>query len=256
MGRRKDEDGQMRVSSEGGFVTRLRRALITVVLLLVILWLTVWLGVGTRGGHDLVVDRVGGAIGMELTCREVRFGFPAVFTLEEVETKGFGEGGGGLQVNQAAIALRAGRPWLRVTLRRPVLNLVFEPGRGWEPAAFSRLGYLPAKHIREVSQLCERIRHKLSVVVNSGSVTWTDRSRGELAAARGVDFKLSPARVPEHRMSYYFLRVYNVHGTRGERLDDVELEWLASDALTFIEIRRSASLAAWSGEGFWGTKAQ
>ncbi|MDA0990650.1 MAG: hypothetical protein O3A51_07860 [Verrucomicrobia bacterium] len=242
-------EGDMRVTSIDG-AGRMRRFITTTLILVVIAWGFVFFALRTAGGQDFAYEWLSRQAGLELTGKQVQFGFPFVVTFTSVTSVGYSDTGAGVTADEVRVALGV-RPWSRVRIHQPVINLVYGQGEGWAPDAFARLGALPGKSIADLSRLCQRWRHRLALEIHDGSINWLDDKGKALAAARGVEFSQATARVPQHQMDYFHLSLYSVQDAAGDRLSDVSLEWLASETRPLIELSRSDNLATRRVDGFW-----
>jgi hypothetical protein len=91
----------------------------------------------------------------------------------------------------------------------------------------------------------------MTVHLTEGSIVWLDRTELEIASAGGISFDVLPTSIPERTLYYHHLVVYNMLGTDGMRVHDVEREWLSSDNKDYIEIHRSGKPIPVSGRQFW-----
>ena len=83
----------MKVKTPGEGSGVVGRFIITVLIILVILLVTVFFAVRTRGGHDFVEDRLTKHFGVDMTVKRMRVGWPYALVLEELRTKDFDEEG-------------------------------------------------------------------------------------------------------------------------------------------------------------------
>jgi len=73
----------------------LGRLLAMVILLAVIVLVTVFFAVRTRGGHEFIVERLNRYVGIDLSVEKMRIGWPYALVLEQVRsaaTVGVGSG--------------------------------------------------------------------------------------------------------------------------------------------------------------------
>jgi hypothetical protein len=233
----------------GGF----KRFVVTVLILLAITWITLFFAVRTDGGRVLIEDHIETRFGIAVKIEKATLGFPLVLNLhglapEDVETTR-----SGFRAERVRISLGR-RPRWRVSMSNPELNLLYARGAGWSPAVFRDIGDLPGEDVRHIAQLSEALRARISLRVQDGSIAWWDAAGNEMAFARGIQFTMAPAKVPDHRFTFYSLAVNVGVAPDAELFKEVRSEWLSSENHDYIEISRSESLPPDTESGFWGTQ--
>ena len=221
----------MKVSSvEEGRQGCLGRLLGTLVVLALILLVTVYFAARTEGGRAFVEDRLERRLGVALTVGGTAIGWPYALVIRDVASDGFGqEGRAGFHADEVRISRLHPRLRRCVTVHRPVLHLALDDDGAWRPAAFARLGELWRMELGEVSRATTGWREQTTLHVHEASLRWYDQEGQERASAGGVSFQVVPVRIPGRDMFYCRLSAYNVSGPDGERLHDVETEWLTSE---------------------------
>jgi hypothetical protein len=226
------------------------RLLFTLALLAAILMVTGVLAVRSDGGREFVRDRIGQALGMELDIERTRIAWPYVLRMEDVRTRGAALGASpGFRAQEARVAPSL-RGTLRVEVKRGELNLVRGEDGAWAPGAFAVLGELPATNLAAVSIVTRKLSRRAVLELTDCAIRWEQADGSLLASAAGVTFSMQRAQVPGRRMAYYRLSVRGMTDFQGGNVDDVEREWLASDATPYIELSRTGGDPA-ADEGFW-----
>ena len=248
-----DSNRDMRITDGavggGGF----RRFVITVLIIALIAWVAFFIIARTDGGHEFVVNQLNKRLGTDVTAEQVRFTFPLALVVNGVRSENFEYQSQGLQVKQARLSLGV-KPWWRLTLKEPELNLSYSRSEGWSPNGFAQLGELPGEDLHKIAELTGGIRKSGKLHFTGGSLTWLDASGKELAAARNLEFKMAPASIPGHRMTYYYLSVEQVVNPGETRLKNVKCEWLSSPDVPYVEVSRSETLQQGRGQAFWGAQ--
>jgi hypothetical protein len=227
----------MKVKTPGDGTGVVGRFVITVLIILMVLLVTIFFAVRTRGGHDVVEERLQKYFGMELTVKRMRVGWPYALVLEELRTKGFDEEGA--MPGFAAQEVRLGpslHGWCRVFIRRGHLRLVESAGQVWEPAFFTRLGALPYGDLADVARMAPLTSGHVDFELNGGRIEWLDQDSTLVAAAHGISYRLTPVRIPGRRMQHHALSLYSMTRPNGARMTDVSREWLSSDTIPHVEL--------------------
>ena len=261
MAKADDSNRDMRITGGGRSGGGFRRFLITVLVIAFIAWATLFISARTDGGHRFVVNQLKERLGVDIRVEQVRFAFPFTLVLDGVKSEHFEHRNEGLQVRQARLSLGVS-PWWRLSLKEPELNLTYRRSEGWAPNAFAHLGELPgelpSKDLHEIAELTGGIHKTGKLHIIDGSLTWLNASGRELGAARNIEFRMAPAAIPRHRMTYYYLRmkycfsVEQVANPRETRFKNVVCEWLSSSDVSYVEIRRSEIFQNGRGQAFWG----
>ena len=245
----------------------LRRALASLIVALVILWVTVYFALRTPTGHDAVVARLQQALGRELTVGTTRLAPPLVLVAEQVASVDFVAGEQGVRADLLQIRLGF-HPWLQVRVVRPEVNLIYD-GSEWTPVSLAGLGELPGESLGGLSELCAAWRERATLTVEDGTFNWhrglsnTDRiftgdnqgngvDQGDRAAfAEHADFMVCRVGLPQRAAWFHRLQVARAQGPQSPVVEAVRVEWLAVDSNRYVEIARSSSLPLAAG-GFWG----
>lgn len=229
----------------------LRRGLATLVIILGILWVTLFFAVGTKGGLDLVQSQLSKRLGTPVKVARARLAVPAALRLMALESENYAEGELGFRADEVRLALGT-RPWLRVTLMRPELNLVHD-GLTWYPTNFAALGELPEGDLQGLTALSAGWRERVALAIEDGQCTWYRDVGAPLAAARGIMFQIEPVALPGHAgATYQRLRAMSVEEVDGRRTDNVDVEWLTVDGDRHVELSRAPTMPAAEAGGFWG----
>jgi hypothetical protein len=228
----------------------LGRFVITVLVLVVIVLGAVFFAVRTDGGRAFVEDRLANRLGMPLSIGRARIGWPYRLVLEQVETEGFGEEAPGFRVQDVRLGL-GWRLHPRLTVRRAVVQMVRSRDDRWTPEALTRLGEAPFRTLRDLSRAVDVLGRHTELHVTESGVRWLDATGYEMASANGLSYHLQSARVPGRRARHHALTVYHAVAPGGQRVHDVEREWLATEERPYIELAATGATAPEAG-AFWG----
>ena len=212
-----------------------RRLVITLVVLAIILMVTGFLAVRMEGGSKFVQDWLGKRVGLDLTAEHTRIGWPYVLVLEGVQSNPGDDGPAPLvSAREVRVGLRLNGNW-RVTILQGAAQLVQGSDGTWGPAALGRLGSLDVPDVTQISRVTAGFRRRVALDIRDSSLEWVDARGMTRAAARGVDFRMVPVRVPERRLYYYTLSADSL--TReAMRPRKVTEEWLAGEGLATMRI--------------------
>ncbi|MDP6490720.1 MAG: hypothetical protein QGH42_01620 [Kiritimatiellia bacterium] len=213
------------------------RFLVTVLIILIVLLVTVFFAVRTRGGHEFIEERIEKHLGVRITAERMRIGWPYALVLEDLRTEGFDEEG--VMPGFAAREVRLGpslRARYRLFIRRGHLRLVETEGEMWDPACFARLGELPYGDLADVTRMLPLTEGRVDLEVNGGRVEWFDRRKGILSSAHGIRYRVTPVRIPGRAMRHHALSLYSMTRPNGARMSDVAREWLSSDTIENVEL--------------------
>jgi hypothetical protein len=213
------------------------RFLATVLIILIVLLVTVFFAVRTRGGHEFIEERIEKHLGVEIDAERMRIGWPYALVLEDMRTDGFDEEGD--MPGFAAQEVRVGpslRARYRIFIRRGHLRLVETESRLWDPAFFARLGELPYGDLADVTRMLPLAAGRVEFELSGGRVEWFDRSNSILASAHGINYRVTPVRVPGRTMQHHSLSLYSMTRPNGARMSDVSREWLSSDTIEHVEL--------------------
>jgi hypothetical protein len=213
------------------------RFFVTVLVILIVVLVTVFFAVRTRGGHEFIEERIEKNLGLDLTAERMRIGWPYALVLEDVRTEGFDEEGD--MPGFAAQEVRLG-PSLRaryhIFIRRGHLRLVEGEGQVWDPVCFARLGELPYGDLADVTRMLPLAEGRVALEVNGGRVEWFDRNTSILASAHGISYSVTPVRIPGRTMLHHALSLYSMTRPNGARMSDVSREWLSSATIERVEL--------------------
>jgi len=247
------EQGNMGISSpEGGRLRAFGRFLLTVVIMLAIVMIALCFIVPRHGAMSFIEGRLSNRIGMNMSIDAARIGLPYVLVIEGAVSEGFElEDKGGFKADEIRLGLGWKTRW-KVTIDRAVLRLADTEDDTWVPTGFSRFGPVPMERIDEVSRATEGFRRNVTLRVTDSTVRWISGMDGTtLAAAYGVALDVAPVRVPGRKMHYHRLSVYSVTHADGTKVSDVEREWLASEAIEYVEVHRSGREVPAAARDFW-----
>ena len=79
----------MKVKTPGGGIGGVGRFLVTVLIISIVLLVTVFFAVRTRGGHEFIEERLEKELGLKISVERMRIGWPYALVLEELCTEGF-----------------------------------------------------------------------------------------------------------------------------------------------------------------------
>ncbi|MBL7076458.1 MAG: hypothetical protein ISS31_03205 [Kiritimatiellae bacterium] len=227
----------MKVKTPEGGMGVVGRFLVTVLIILIVVLVTVFFAVRTRGGHEFIEERIEKHLGVDVVVDSMRIGWPYALVLEDIRTEGFDEEGD--MSGFAAQEVRLGpslRARYRVFVRRGHLRLVETEGQMWEPACFARLGELPYGDLADVTRMLPLSTGRVELEVNGARVEWFDRRNSILASAHGISYRVTPVRIPGRTMQHHNLSLYSMTRPNGARISDVAREWLSSDTIERVEL--------------------
>jgi len=227
----------MKVKTPEGGVGVVGRFLVTVLIILVVLLVTVFFAVRTRGGHEFIEERIEKHLGLSIEVERMRIGWPYALVLEDMRTEGFDEEGD--MPGFAAQEVRLGpslRARYRIFVRRGHLRLVEAEGHIWDPSCFARLGELPYGDLADVTRMLPLAARRVEFEMNGGRLEWFDRRNSILASAHGINYCVTPVRIPGRTMQHHALSLYSMARPNGARMSDVSREWLSSDTIERVEL--------------------
>ena len=227
----------MKVRTPGEGMSVVGRFLVTVLIILIVLLVTIFFAVRTRGGHAFIEERIEKHLGVKVTAERMRIGWPYALVLEGVKTEGFDPDG---QVaGFAAQEVRLGpslRARYRLFIRRGHLRLTEAIGPVWEPSCFARLGELPYGDLADVTRTMAFCEGRVEFELSAGRVEWLGVDRTVSAAAHGISYRVTPVRIPGRKMQHHELSLYSMTRPDGARMTDVVREWLSSDTIPHVEL--------------------
>ncbi len=200
-------------------------------LLVVLLLVTVFFAVRTRGGHAFVEERIERLVGLPLTIERMRIGWPYALVLEQVRSEALSGDRPVCEAQEVRVRLGWKTRW-HVTVRRAAVRLSRNRDGVWEPAFFSRLGDLVAGDPAAVSALAARFGGHVALDIVGGTVEWEQGG-----AAYDVTYRLTPVRIPGRRLDHHVLQVYSLVQPDGRRLHDLDAEWLSSATIPCLELK-------------------
>ncbi|NQU39515.1 MAG: hypothetical protein HQ523_06150 [Lentisphaerae bacterium] len=213
------------------------RFLVTVLVIVVILLVTLFFAVRTRGFQELIEARIETQLGIHVTAERMRIGWPYALVLEDVSTDDFSDGG--INAGFAAQEIRLG-PSLharyRIFIRRGHLRLTATDTNGWEPTCFSRLGEWPYGELSDLTHMTAFANGHMDLEVSASRIEWVDGSGSITASAHGISYRVTPVRLPGRRMQYHALALDSMTRPGAERLSDVDREWLSSETIAYVEL--------------------
>jgi hypothetical protein len=212
------------------------RIVITLVVLAVILWMTVFFGLRTPVLQGVVCDRITSSTGMDCSLSGAALVFPLTLRMHDVALTEKGAPDSFLQVSLvdlAWVSLR-GR---RSLLDKPIVTLRQAEDQTWHPQCLS---VLRAVHSHERKALGAAIRvigttHRMTV--RGAQVRWVFENGTIHAGLRDLDFHAQPVRIPDRVMQYGEVR-YSYAGATDAGEGDVRnaFAWLSTDTIDYIEI--------------------
>jgi len=242
----------MKISSPCGTTVRgLGRFLLTLVVVAAILLTTGFFAVRTRGGRSFIEDWLEKRTGMDMNIPGSRIGWPYELVLERPMSAGFRSGAApGVKAQEVRIGLGLRTGW-RVSVQGCVVSLMRGKDRSWEPQFLSVLGDLPLKNIAEISRITSGFRQSTSLRVGDSSIRWLDSEGMVKISASGVDFAVTPLRMPRRIMYHHHISICSMRGLIGTHMTDIERVWLASDERDYVEIHGAEREMPDSAKAFW-----
>jgi len=214
----------------------LRRVAATLALLAAILLAAGFLAARTAGGSAYIREWIGRRLGLEIDAERVRVAWPYVLVLENVASAG-GEADAGpaLRAREVRLGLPFRGRW-NVAVREGALRLREAADGAWGPGALGRLAPFNPADCGRLSRLTSGIRRRVAFDLRRCDVAWTDAAGVEIGAARGMDFALTPVRVPGRRLYHYALTVRALSGD-GWLPRELRMEWLSGDGIEDMAVR-------------------
>jgi hypothetical protein len=229
---------------------RLRRFVVSVLVIVALALITGALAVRTAGGRELVRDWLSDAVGEAVEVGTVRVGWPYDLVVEPVKPRAENPDlGPSWRIERMRLGWRFPcRLLLRV--RRAAVTLRQDDRGAWEPACLRRMGDLPGRSVAHVSLLTAGMRGRWNLQISDSLVRWVDR-QGNQTGMAGVSLHVQPVRVPGRRLYYHRLSVFEMRGADGAAGRELRREWLASDSIDYMELGRDDQALSGTLAAFW-----
>lgn len=228
----------MKVKTPEGGMGVIGRFFVTVLIILVVLLVTIFFAVRTRGGHAFIEERIERQLGVALHIERMRIGWPYALVMEGLRTEGFDEAGE--RPGFAGQEVRLG-PSLRARyalfVRRGHVRLVADDQARWTPACFARLSELPYGDLADITDMLPFASGHAALEIEGGRVEWFGRDGAIMSSAHGIHYAVTPVRIPGRHMRHHALSLYSMTRPNGARMSDVSCEWLSSGTIGNIELR-------------------
>lgn len=233
-----NEGGNMKMASaDDGVFGRLRRFFGVIVTMLLIGMVTFFFVARTEWVRSMTEDRLSKKIGMDLTVGRTSVGWPYVLVVHDVASAG-GEAGDRpwFEAEEVRIGLGVNPLW-RVSLDRAVVRVAVGDAFPDRPEPIRRLAELELTDLAALSRLTVGIRDCMTLKIENGRIEWLGRADRLAGSARGVSFRLAPARIPgQKRMHYHALSVYDYERAGGAKRRDYRREWLSTEHAGEVEL--------------------
>jgi hypothetical protein len=204
-----------------------------------IVLVTGWFVARTQGARKLLAERLSDRIGLPVTIKDSRIGWPYALVLRDVATADFDAAGTpGIAVGELRVARRL-FSW-QLTLRHVTLRVKQDEAGVWMPLVAARIADLRQASAMDFVRLTGPVRQRLRLHVSDGSLDWLDAEGRTEASLRDVRFCMEPVNLPEQRdMTYYSFGIYAASGGAFGNARDLSWAWLTSDDLPYVELARS-----------------
>jgi hypothetical protein len=215
----------------------LGRLVTTILVAAALVLVTGWFAARTQGGKAFLSEWLGKRTGLDFKVGRTRIGLPYAVVFEDAESV---EKAGDGQPMVRAREIRIGwRPWARwaVYVRRASAS-VETAGGVCRPAFLAGLASVDPMDVHAVSALTAEFRNRITVELDDASVSRLGQDGG-YSSAQGVDFVLTPVRIPDRRMYHGRLLVRSYVMADGTSVSGLRREWLAADGVEDMQIRPS-----------------
>ncbi len=212
------------------------RIAITLVVLVVILWVTVFFGLRTPVLQDVVCDRITSSTGMDCSLIDAALVFPLTLRMHDVALTEKDAQESFLQVSQVDLA------WMSIRGRRtfldePVVTLRQAEDQTWHPQCLTMLRAVHSHERQAVGAAVRLIGTTHRMKVQGAQVRWVFENGTIHDGLRDLDFHAQPVRIPDRVMQYGEVR-YSYAGATdaGEGAVRDAFAWLSTDTIDYIEI--------------------
>jgi len=221
-----------RGGSGGG--SSFRSLVILVLILCAVLGIVAMVAVRTKAFRDKTQDWLGKKTGLPVKIEATRMGWPFCLVVKNLVVEP--AEGESWQLNVEEVRLQPAGSRMDVKLSRCALVMVKDKAGNWLPDKLSAVGEL--RDIGQVGALTLKLRQKVNLEINRGSILWLDSSGAQVAELENFDFKMTPFDITGGRKIYYCaLRVYgNMTGAGGVRERDIFGEWIVTEQNRCIEL--------------------
>jgi hypothetical protein len=185
------------------------RIAITLVVLVVILWVTVFFGLRTPVLQDVVCDRITSSTGMDCSLIDAALVFPLTLRMHDVA----------------------------LTENEPVVTLRQAEDQTWHPQCLTMLRAVHSHERQAVGAAVRLIGTTHRMKVQGAQVRWVFENGTIHDGLRDLDFHAQPVRIPDRVMQYGEVR-YSYAGATdaGEGAVRDAFAWLSTDTIDYIEI--------------------
>lgn len=229
----------MRLISNGeGKRGIIMRTFATLVVLTIVLMITFFFIVRTDGAREFIEKRLSKRLGISVEIEKARIGFPYVLVIENMRTSDFGVAGA---AGISAEEIRIGRRLLTWTLglQNCILRVKQDVDGAWNPPVCAKIGNWLGSGVEQLTSLTMRFRDNVSIDLVDGEISWLAEDGSEVAVLREVGFSLRSVKVEDRILYYYLMTVYSAEGTPYSGSHDMKREWIATEAIDYIEIAGS-----------------
>lgn len=193
----------------------------------------------TVGFRKYIQERIRENTGAEFNVESCRISWPYDLVLDNVKLAPRDAGSrGGMSFREVRIGLRAGFE-KRVVLTGCRLTLIRTPEGGWEPREMEGFGDL--KGVEDLSTVMADLDEAVRMEIRNGRVEWLDAQGAPVSSIEGLEFRMTPVRVPGRRMYHFHLEAREVLRPGGGRIRDVEREWICAEGRPYLEIEYRAN---------------
>ena len=231
-----NEGGKMKMASaDDGFFGLLRRLFGVVVTILVIGMITFFFVARTEWARSTTEDRLSKKLGTDVTVGRTSIGWPYVLVIRDVASqKGDAEDRPWFEAEEVRIGLGLNPRW-RVSLERAAVRVAVG-SRQDRPEPIRRLAELELTDLAAISRLTAGVRDRMTLKIENGRIEWLGEGDRLAGSARGVSFRLAPARMPGQTMHYHALNVYDYERAGGAKRRDYRREWLSTEHAGEVEL--------------------
>ncbi len=233
------KDKNMRITSpdgdDGG--SGIKRMAITLLIIAAILYVGAFFGLKTDGARSLIEGSLSKRLAMTVQIGHTRLALPFGVAMEKVRAGDPAEGLPGFLAEEVRVKLFSGAG---VDVQVDGLDLVLgrQDDGSWEPRFFSKLGDIPMGSVSELSAVTEEFRDDVSIDVSGAVLKWVGETGKTYVMMEGVDFQMSPVKLPRRRMHHYDLSVFKyvveVGGTASGK--EIKRVWLADKDADYVEM--------------------
>ncbi len=251
MAKSRESSGNMQVITPGERRSSFFSSFVVPFLMVVIILLVaIFFIVKTDGSKEVITDKLGKSLGMDVELAGTRVGWPYVLVLEGVSIKEKDTD----KTSIFAKSVRLSKDFkfrTNIFINRGELTLEQSGDGDWGPHTFSRLGNLPTENITQLSKTLDLFDKRIVIDITDSEISWVDKSGSKISSVSGLYFKTLPVKIYKHDMRYFSLSI-NSGVVNGSKFSDIKKEWLASKDKSYLGLYEDEAAADENEQ--WGVR--